>query len=311
MRNLFMCAEPSADISYLSTRTPEHEGARRSRADCDDLWRDFEPYATDHFLAEFPFRFHQRWFEMYLAVSLLRSGLDIQCPKGSAPDVRLKIDNRTVWVEATAPSGGGPENPDRVVQPAARDEHGAPVAFRVPTEKVILRVRGALHDKAQKIEEYRRAGIIGEQVQAVIAINLHDIPHGFYDPEKYALGTVYGQGDQYVVFDRDSGAVVHQGYQHRPTLVRSSGAQVNAAPFLKPGMEHVSAALISAVDAANCPQRAGFDFLILPNPTASPAYTESQIRLGMEWTLRPGADPDSYAAFTIEHQRRDAENPLP
>jgi hypothetical protein len=307
MRNLFICTDTRADVSYLNTHTPRHEGAQRARANCDDLWRDFEPYATDHFLREFPYHFHQRWFEMYLAVSLLRLGLDIRCPKGFVPDVQIALGNRTVWIEAIAPSGGGPENPDRVVQPPARDEHGAPVAFRVPTEKVILRVRGALHDKALKIEKYRRAGIIGKRDQAIIAINLHGMPHGFYDPEKHALGAVYGQGDQYVVFSRESGAVVRQGYQHRPTLSRSSGAQVDAAPFLKPGMEHVTAVLISAVDAANCPQRTGFDFLIMPNPTATPAYTESQIRLGLEWTLRTAADSGSYSASTIEHQGRDTE----
>lgn len=311
MRDLFLCADPRADISYLNTRTPGHEGAQRARANCDDLWRDFEPYATDHFLLEFPYRIHQRWFEMYLAVSLLRSGLDIRCLKDSAPDVQVRIDDRTVWIEAIAPSGGGPNNPDRVIQPPPRDENGAPVAFRLPTEKVILRVRGALHDKSQKIAKYRSAGIIAPQDQAMIAVNLRDVPHGFYDPQKYALGAVYGQGDQYVVLDRNSGDVIRQGFGHRPTLLRSSGSAVDMAPFLKPGMEHVTAALVSAVDAANCPQRAGFDFLILPNPTASPTYTKSQIRLGMEWTLRPGADPGVYAASTIEHQCRDPNNPLP
>jgi hypothetical protein len=120
VRDLFAVDDPRADLSYINTRAAPHEGAARSRANCDDLWRDFEPYASEHFLAEFPYRFHQRWFEMYLAVALLRGGLQIQCPTGSAPDVRVQYaDGRVLWLEAVAPTGGDESNPGCATEPCA------------------------------------------------------------------------------------------------------------------------------------------------------------------------------------------------
>jgi hypothetical protein len=69
MKELFSNSDPAADAWYRATARPEHRGSQRSRQNCDDLWPDFEPLASSHFLAEFPYRFHQRWFEMYLTVA--------------------------------------------------------------------------------------------------------------------------------------------------------------------------------------------------------------------------------------------------
>lgn len=300
MRDLFRA--PATDLAYANVRDPKHEGAARARANCDDLWRDFESHASEHFLAEFPYRFHQRWFEMYLAVALLRSGLKIHCPDADAPDVRVDLsDGKSLWLEAIAPTGGDESNPDRVVQPQI--PRGEPaVAYQVPTEQVILRVRGALDVKARKLKTYRDRGIIAADEQALIAISVRDIPHGFFDAEKYGLGAVYGLGDPYVTIDRDNLQVVERGHQHRAEVTRGSGASVGVAPFLHAGHEHVTGALISALDAANCEPPLGRDFMLLPNPNASPQYSEGQISLGREWRLRPVGEPGAYQMEVIEYR---------
>src|ERR1700678_3823768 len=118
--NLFETDDPAADSAYSNVRAPRGEGAAVARANCDELWRDFAPYASEHFRGEFRRHFHQRWFEMYLAVGLLRAGLDIECPSEGAPDVRVQHrDGRVLWLEAVAPTGGEEGNLDRVVQPIA------------------------------------------------------------------------------------------------------------------------------------------------------------------------------------------------
>ena len=53
MRDLFAVDDPSADAAYTNIRTPTCEGAAVARSNCNDLWRDFEPYATEHFRLEF------------------------------------------------------------------------------------------------------------------------------------------------------------------------------------------------------------------------------------------------------------------
>ena len=300
MVDLFAADDPQADLSYVNVRNPTHDGAARARANCDDLWRDFEPLANAHFLAEFPRRFHQRWFEMYLAVALLRSGLPVQCIDDAAPDILIPGERGNVWIEAIAPTGGDPMNPDRVVHHEPAREGEIPVAFGVPIPQVILRVRAALFDKAKKIATYRARGVIGPNDQALIAINVRDIPHGFFDAERFALGAVYGQGDPYVVIDRRTLKAVEQGIAQRPTIARHSGEQINMEPFLHPGHEHVSGALISGTDAANCSTPLGRDFMLLPNPNASPLYRPGLIRLGREWRLQQ-SQPGEYAVEVIEH----------
>jgi hypothetical protein len=296
VRDLYALDDPRADPAYINTRAPRHEGAARARANCDDLWRDFEPYASGHFLAEFPFRFHQRWFEMYLAVALLRAGLNIACPPKGAPDVRVQYaDRRVLWLEATAPTGGDESTADRVVHPPVG------VGFYVPTEQVTLRVSGALHAKAEKLREYRKAGVIAPEHQALVAINVHRIPHGTYDAERYGLGAIYGVGPMVLTYDRKSLTPIGSHTDYKPELRRSSGSSVDAAPFFHAGFEHVTGALISSTDAANCPQTLGFDFMLLPNPNATPAYTERQVPLGREWRLQRD-EGKRYGATVIEHQ---------
>lgn len=303
MRDLFAVNSPGVDLAYSNIRAPTREGAAIARANCDALWRDFEPHASTHFLAEFPFRFHQRWFEMYLAVALLRAGLDISCPKGNAPDVRAQYrDGRVLWLEAVAPTGGDESNPDRVVYAESAPSE-RPVAHYVPTQQVTLRIAGALHDKAKKLKRYRDQRVIAHNEQALVAINVNGIPHGFYDAETYGLAATYGVGPQFVVIDRESGQAVDSGFHHRPELQRTSGAPVDAAPFLHAEFAHVTGALVSSVDAANCAYPFGLDFMLFPNPLGAPPYTEGQLPIGREWRLVPVGE-DRYQTDVIEHTQR-------
>jgi hypothetical protein len=298
VRDLF--SSRGVDPWYLASARPEHEGAQRARQNCDDLWRDFEPFASSHFLAEFPVRYHQRWFEMYLAVALLRAGIEFECPETAAPDIRAVIDGRVVWIEATAPTGGDASNPDRVVQPRATDASQEPVAYKVPTENVILRVSGALRDKSLRIREYRDGSIIGADDCALIAINICGIPHGFYDPVKYALGATYGVGNQYVSIDPKTHQTVDSGWQYRAHIPRASGSPVDVSPFLRPGLEHVGGAIVGSLNSANCDPPIGRDFIQLPNQFAAQRYPQGKIKMGREWVLAD-VGQGTYDGTIIEH----------
>lgn len=303
MRNLFEIDDSKADLSYINTRVPRHRGAQLARNNCDELWREFEPYASDHFLAEFPYRFHQRWFEMYLTVALLRAGLEVECLERGAPDVRIRHrDGRVLWIEATAPTGGEESNPDHVAYPKAAPGETS-VAGYVPRDRVTMRVSGALHEKAEKLRVYRERGVIAPDDQALVAINVSLIPHGFYDAETYGLAATYGVGAQYVVIDRQARQPVDSGYHHTPKLLRGSGSPVDAAPFLHDGFPHVAGALISSTNAANCPMPLGLDFMLFPNPYAVPAYVERQLSIGREWLLARTEQKGYQIVEVVEHSK--------
>jgi hypothetical protein len=304
MPELFRDDVLNADPTYLTVRDRKHEDAALARANCEDLWRGFEPLATEHFLAEFSSRFHQRWFEMYLTVTLLRAGLNVIPSVEAAPDVRVQLgDGTTLWVEAICPTGGNPDNPDHVAHAPPMKSGDRPQFGVVPREQVTLRVRGALHDKAAKVQAYRADGTIAPGDQALIAVNIWDIPHASYNPDTFGAGAVYGLGDRYAVIDPGKRKAVETGWQHRPFLIRSSGVAIDAAPFLNPGHEHVTGALISSGNAAGNFAPLGRDLILLPNPKAAQPYTEGQIRLGCEWLLR-AAEPETYRVEVIDHRQR-------
>jgi hypothetical protein len=190
-------------------------------------------------------------------------------------------------------------SPIRVVQPSPAPGESS-VAYYVPTDQVTMRVSGALRDKAARLKEYRERGVIASEHQALVAINVHAIPHGVYDAQRYGLGATYGQGPQVITIDRATLEVTGSHVQYTPELRRSSGNTVNAAPFLHPGLEHVTGALVSGTNAANCPAPLGVDFMILPNQNASPGYTEGQLPLGREWRLQRAEG--GYNSEIIEHQ---------
>jgi hypothetical protein len=126
-------------------------------------------------------------------------------------------------------------NPDRVehFRPAPGEKIAAGY---VPRDRVTMRVSSALHTKADNLRKYRDRAVIGPNDQAVIAINVRDIPHGVFEAETYGLGATYGLGPQYVVIDRGTGEPVDSGYQHRPQLLSTKGASVDVAPFLHEGL---------------------------------------------------------------------------
>jgi hypothetical protein len=308
MRNLSAVDDPGACTAYIAARRPPGPGAARSRANCEHLWRDFWPLADAQFMEDFRSQFHQRWFEMYLAVALLRTGLEVRYPGGGAPDIQVQHkDGRVVWLEATAPTGGDPNASDSVVEPP-RPGPGEPgVAFHVPTEAVILRITGALGAKARQIQGYRDKKIVDPDDEVLVAVNVNGVPHGATNAESCALGALYGVGSQFVTLDRETGEVVESGYQHRPQLRRASGSPVDAAPFLAGTLAHIAGALVSSTNSASCPTPLGLDFMLFPNLKATPAYTARQLPLGREWRWELESDGSHYElAEVIDHSRAAA-----
>jgi hypothetical protein len=68
----------------------------------DSLWQIYQPLADKNFLSDCKKHFHQRVWEMYLGVSLIKNGLDISS-SGRGPDfVVNKGKENEIFIEATA-----------------------------------------------------------------------------------------------------------------------------------------------------------------------------------------------------------------
>jgi len=94
--------DPTADPFYINVRTSNHPRAMQVREHCERMWAIYHRYADRQFLAEFPRRFHDRWFEMYLTVTLLQQGAQVQKTRPPGPDVLVADEGRRIWVERYA-----------------------------------------------------------------------------------------------------------------------------------------------------------------------------------------------------------------
>ena len=100
---------------------------------------------------------------MYLVTSFLEDEFCLLKKKPEGPDIKIKLGDRTIWVEAVVPGPG--TNNDRVPDL----EYG--VAREVPDEQMKLRLTNAFSEKFYKYKNYREKDLVKEEDDYVIAIN--------------------------------------------------------------------------------------------------------------------------------------------
>ncbi len=287
MSDLFCGSLPSkCSEMYKRLRGSKDEGfdARvvRAREHCEDLWADFGNFADPHFKQEFARRPHQRWFEMYLTVSLARSGHKVECRK-PGPDVLLHVDGQRIWIEAVCATSGEPGWPDSV--PGL--ETGK--ARREPTEQYVLRVRNALDEKQKKYRKYVKDGIVSHDDVTVVALNVYEIDRLGPHIDAHIRRSLYGVGDPILQLDRWRRPVGIQ-HAHFEAIRKSSGASVSLMPFVDRSTMHVSALLASDANMANRPAKLGDDFVLYPNVSGQRPWRQGILKLGREWRISPRTD---------------------
>jgi hypothetical protein len=257
-------AGDAEDISYRNLRDSPNKRVAEIRAQCEQLWIEYKPFADDHFLIELRREFHSRFWEMYLAVTFIRLGYSICCPK-PGPDVGIVVDGKRIWFEAVAPKSGDPDSPDSVP-----DLEFGKMNW-VPNEKILLRYLNAIQKKlTEQYPRWRRANVVSEDDAFVVAINPRDIPHDTWDtiPPRI-VQAAFPIGAPYVSLEGRTGAKLSEGHQRRFSITKLRGAKVSTGAFVHESGMALSGLLCSRVDAANQPGEMGANFQLVPNPLAS------------------------------------------
>ncbi len=282
---LFAAIPDNACQAYLNLRDSEHRHAQDGRQHCEDIWNDFAQLADDHFLAEFPIRLHERWFEMYLTVSLLRARLTVACPK-PGPDILLTDRDSRIWIEAVCATPGEAGRPDSVPTPQYAKLGEKPIVTSVPQDQSVLRLRNSLEEKARKYNDYLKKGIVDLNDVLVIAINVHAVPTLARDMEDFMMRALYGVGNHIITLAVSTGDIVGRDREQITAIAKkSTGAEVGVQPFIDGSMPQIAAVLGSRSDAVNLPRRLGDDFGLFPNLTPQMAWTKGSIGLGEEWSF--------------------------
>ena len=276
--SLFDIPKPNdSDAMYNRVRSSKDPNSVYARECCENLWRDYREHAEKQWIHEFPRRFHERWFEMYLTVSLLRAGIAIDCSK-PGPDIFAEINGRRVFIEAVCVGPGDRNKPDSVphIKPGSVGD--------VPVREYVLRINSSLSDKAKKFKTYIDEGKVDLNDLAAIALNMGRFPFLSLHIRDVMVRSVYGLGDEYISYDKATGDYVGYGRKSVPELrKKSTKASVNVQSFADGVMPHISAALLSEANAFTQPNTLGSDFWLFPNLTASSLWPPRLIPMSQEF----------------------------
>jgi hypothetical protein len=193
----------------------------------------------------------QRVWEMMLARHLDALGYRVTT-SAKGPDFRIEHGGKTIWVEAICPEPKG--------VPQHYLEGPKPGEFKVgdvPHNEVLLRWTAAIKEKCEKLEGYRRAGIVGAGDGYIIAVNgcqLGALPLGHgVSRFPYALEAVYPVGPIAIPVDRATGAFGQPFVSNRPKIETAKGKPVPTTIFLDKANSGVSAVMAFSGDRSETP----------------------------------------------------------
>jgi hypothetical protein len=259
----------------------DHPRGAKDKRFIEALWPRFQSLADPHFPEDARNHFHQRFWEMYLAVSLLERGFHLQRQGDEGPEFFANVGTHRIWFEAVAPEPGN--GPDCVPQL----EFGSPIASNEPTEQILLRFTNALAEKQQRYSSALGKGIISPDDSYVLAINSRGIRHA---PESntipFFIQAFLPFGPLTILIDPGSGKHEEIFYADRSHVTKVSGSSVSTRSFLDSTSSFCSAVLHSAVDCGNYPEPLGGDFSVLHNPMAQHPLNISQFEWCTQYTYQ-------------------------
>lgn len=195
---IFQQYDPSkVDQEYKAICDAESGPSLNAHIFVERLWTVYEPYADRHqFLREIQLNFHKRFWEMYLACTLLKIGLNvIKKRSAEGPGVCVKTEGKIIWFEATCRTRGKEGKPDSVPDIMACDGE-------FPVDQIVLRIRDAIKYKyVDKYSQYKNKGIIQESDAYVVAVNTWQVFPSGLDIDPHPLyRAVCGVGSPKIVF---------------------------------------------------------------------------------------------------------------
>jgi hypothetical protein len=279
----FFRAGEVQDPLYELVRDPPNHIVQRGRTFIEKMWdccaTFLDPSAHERAATDLM----PVWWELYLAYALVSVGKKLikrqsREPKLEGPDLLVSPN---IWIEAVAPTNGQGENAIPPTQPG--------VAYAVPNEKLILRLRTAIEAKIKKFEAYRKRGWVRDIDSAVIAVSAGRLDFRYQD---YVIPRVvqalYGAGHLTITLDRQTAAAIDQYANFRDTLPNARGASVRTDLFLTPEHRTISAVLYSTADCVNFPRDPATDFILVHNPLADRPLPRKWLPVGSEYWMEEG-----------------------
>ena len=201
----------------------------------EELWTQYRPYANERdFLSGIRQEdgFYQRLWELHLGCMLHSQRYQLQRSKkkGLSPDFLVSINNKKVWIEATAPTIGTKE--DAVPQVSWRRRQEIREVQEPPEEQILLRFTNAIDKKLKKYNEKYLGNIISQDDCYIIAISGSCL--GYWQSlidssPPYIIRSVLPIGREMASFGNESDSFCNVIYSRREKILKK-----NDEPIQKP-----------------------------------------------------------------------------
>lgn len=249
---------------------------KERREKFDKLWEKYKTFADSHFLTQIKTNFHQRSWEMYIGNVLLEKKITIQS-QNEGPDF---IINNIAYIECVAPTKGEPTKPDSTPKMFVATKPEEIRIQDVPTDKMILRITGAIKDKAlRQYKNWKSKKWFDSDTPFVIAVNTGDLAHAEDPSMPNMLKAMFGF--QFLQINIKTGAT---NFSYRDKIDKSNNEPVPVNYFINEDFDFVSGVLFSDRPILDHPENIGEDCFFVNNPFADNPVDESFIKLFKNWT---------------------------
>jgi hypothetical protein len=266
------------DEVYCAIKDEINPRCQEAKVFVKQLWETAHSYLDPDLPVKLPNQFHQHFWELYLAASLLEIGLTLEhssSPDG--PDICIKSnDESRIWVEAvTALAGKGVD----AVQIA---EFG--VVRDVPDDQIKLRLLNAFDSKNKKYKKYKEKNWVDSKDPYIIAINAAQVPSVKLEREiPRIVRSLLPFGNSVLHLDKETLNIVDTSYEYQGKVVKASGMGPETTSFLNPELSGISAVIYSYADVFNYPMEISKSLLLFHNPLSVNPVPLGFLKTGHEY----------------------------
>lgn len=287
-RRRFFQPGPTADPLYALIRDapPNGDYLDRARELIERIWQTTSEFIDIDAPAKARSDLMPVFWEMYLANSLFLNGIILasranrRLINNRGPDLATLIP--AISIEAVMPTNGS--GSDGITR------FPIGTAYEVPQDKMILRIRSVIEDKASKFRSYIDATVISSREPTVIAISGAKLE--FRQSEAvtpYVVRAALAIGHFALHIDKKDGIVVGRSLEFQDVILKNNNAPVKTDLFLGERLSHVSALLYSPLDCFCEPWAKGEEFIIVRNSFAANPLPIKWPGVGLEYQIEDGS----------------------
>lgn len=271
------------DEVYCDLKDEINLRCQEAKKRVEELWGKVHNYIDPDVLAELPIQFHQRFWEIYLAASLVEVGLNLEQSSGrDGPDICIKGAQSKVWVEAITASRG--DGDDAVQKPefgvvSEEDED-------VPDNQIKLRLLNAFAAKSCQYKKHRKKNWVSAEEPYIIAINAAQVPSARKESEiPRIVRSLLPFGHQVLRLDAKTLELVDTSHEYQGVVSKASGTEIETTSFLNAEYSGISAIIYSCADVFNHPVKISESLLLFHNPLALNPIPLDFLKSGHEYWI--------------------------